>query len=104
MTDNAELIERLRDAVIVADTWKRSYEQTATALSALVAERDALREALKPFAKQAGIFDPYEVEPMKFVYTDDFEPFDMTGFGTRIAGLTVGDLRRARAALAQGPR
>jgi len=49
MTDHAELIERLRGAIVIADTWKRSYDQAASRINALVAERDALREALTWF-------------------------------------------------------
>ena len=60
MTDHAELIERLRkDADFIdADTYDECWEvketdrgkrlrEAATALDALVAERDALREAMR---------------------------------------------------------
>jgi hypothetical protein len=88
MTDHAELIKWLRTIAdnmsgeaYNADPWfpaqradVRGLHQSADALSALVAERDRLREALKPFAAQ-----------------------------TRVSSLTEeAMILRARAALAQG--
>jgi len=77
MTDHAELIERLRRAaqwVVSPDNDDGLSAEAATAIAALVAERDALREALKPFAAQ-----------------------------TRVSSLTEeAMILRARAALAQG--
>lgn len=100
MTEVRELATALRELADAghevsgaADTMR----QAASAIEALSTQVEELKAALRPFARQAQIFDPYHVEPMQFVYTEEFEPFDLTGFGTRIVGLTVGDLRRARA-------
>ena len=69
-------------------------------VDALVAERDALREALKPFAKEAALWrDAYDPPP-------EDEPMWIgcrkNRFMTDEAAFTLGDLRRA--ALAQEPR
>ena len=63
-------------------------------LRAAEAERDKLREALRPFAEHADWFDeiPGAVRTM-----DDLELWQKPGYHYKI---TVGDLRRARAALA----
>ena len=60
MTDHAELIERLRDGlpyVVSATVWAECdvlRNEAANALSALVAERDALRGALEAAEKLYG--------------------------------------------------
>lgn len=104
MTDHAELIERLRDVGEIKDddayegvdprvvramrAVSETMKQAATALAALVAERDRYREALEPFARAARSID---IDP-----PSDYEPSHGRG------SVTAGDLRRARAALAQG--
>lgn len=57
MTDHAELIAMLREVVEsgMATTYDDDLNAAADALAALVAERDALREALKPFASQSRV-------------------------------------------------
>ena len=87
MTDHAELIERLR-AEVMYDAFgdlivPSLLDQAATALDALVAERDALREALKPFAALADVH------------------MGESNDARRWPAVKVGWLRAARAALAQ---
>ena len=59
----------------------------------LAAERERLLAALEPFAELADRYDPHQ--------NDDHHPCWGTGRGDRP---TLGDLRRARAALASEPR
>lgn len=61
-------------------------------------ERDALREALRPFAKAADNFDSFPINDAEewFAYRGQ------SSFNNVVGAITVGDLRRARAALGGG--
>jgi len=86
--NHAELIERLR-RVSDCDAPAWAYDEisdAADALAALVAERDALREALEEIAKQA---------PAKDMDEDYYDAADFEDGYDRC-------IFRARAALAQG--
>ena len=107
MSDLADLIAHLRkDADYVdRDTYDGCWEiketdrgkrlrAASTALAALVAERDRYREALKPFAEWA---DHYRATTH-----DHYVPeCEIDGPGHSLT-ITLGEFRRARAALAQG--
>jgi phosphohistidine swiveling domain-containing protein len=97
MGESDEQVERMRGAIVIADTWKRSYDQAAERIAALVAERDGLREALKPFAVFGEII---VADPAMALHADD-TPAAVILFADGVRRtLTFGDLRRA--ALAQG--
>ena len=105
MTDHAELIERLRALVDKRVPWTHvsavsAMSEAATALAAVVAERDAAREALKPFGKLADWWTERLPDDVNFhsAPMSKPEPGDMIFEHA----FTLGDLRRARAALAQG--
>lgn len=89
------------------DEMDRALSEARAALAAAQAEAEKLREALKPFAREA------DNVPTR-ANDDDRPPI---GYGSQFDGhggayvgpgsetsFTVGDLRRARAALAQGGR
>ena len=104
MTDHAELIAQARRYPL----YFFLHHQMADALAALVAERDAqaaevakLRETLKPFAAWLDVRETQSGMAGNPKQPDDTPVF----MAASIAGeayITAGDLRRARAALAQG--
>lgn len=88
-------------------------DQTARALTRLAAEKQELVEALTPFAKEAGVWPDYvpDADGLFIASPDDVQPIldkYAAESGRATAGIsfsndtvTVGDLRKARAALAR---
>jgi hypothetical protein len=71
---------------IEANNWSPTAKELITAIRALVAENERLREALGPFAAEAKKYDPEE--------SDDCMPAWESEF-------SLGDVRKARAALGE---
>jgi hypothetical protein len=74
---------------------KRAIHCLPCAIAQLVAERDALREALKPFAALANKFSDTG-------HGDDWHIGGRHKTEVQHADIRLGDLRRARAALNEG--
>ena len=97
-----------------ADALTLMLAEARARIAALVAERDALaaevaklREALKPFADYAKAYDEYSLAQFGLIELDTHVMGNVhrgsLGHPKDIV-LIAGDLRRARAALAQEPR
>jgi hypothetical protein len=100
MSTTSELVERLREGVPFEPRGTFSGKlmfEAAARLDELERENARLREALKPFAAEATAWDDAHQPP------PESEPL-MIGcrrhYSTDEAAFTLGDLRRARAALA----
>jgi ATP/maltotriose-dependent transcriptional regulator MalT len=93
----AALIDRLRAELAAEKEYHRQEtEAMQSSFNFLHAEYTKLREALEPFAKEAGewaVEIPDDERPMIEGQADDEPAF---------AEFTVGDLRRARAVLKEG--
>ena len=89
LTRSAAIMDKIDPAIAGPYAMNEAHRcrDTITALDALIAERDALREALKPFA-EAYSNGKYTNYPAKTTLWED-------------CAVTAGDLRRAHAALNQ---
>lgn len=87
--------QSVREYAALADAHRRRAESAESARDEALAEVERLREALKPFASQM-LLDDYALEPddLTIACVADSEDPDE---------LTIGDFRRARAALAPKP-
>ena len=65
-------------------------------IDALTAERDQLREALRPFAEEGAEYSPEHPDNMP-MYCDNYNPCEYGEYS--LAKFTVGDMRRAAALL-----
>lgn len=95
----SDIVERLRQLAHLYAVEPKGHDcwEAADAITTLRAEVGRLKEALEPFAKAADCFDGWPIKNPEewFAYSGTQTATVQTG------AITVGDLRRARAALGE---